>query len=230
VEGTALKFIYGQAFRVPNVYELFYAVAPQAASPMLRPERIKTTEAIWEQQLPKHLSLSTSGFYTRMKDLISQVELQDGTLVNQNLQAVDSTGVEMELSGEMRPGGSWVASYEYQQTTDDATHQLLSNSPRTLGKLTVAQDLIGRRLTASVDAQYRSRVESTDWVSVSPFAVANVTLLARNLGRRVDLSASVYNVLDKKYADPGTGATVQEEIPQDGRSFRVQMTVRLGKQ
>jgi len=230
VDGTALKFIYGQAFRVPNVYELFYAVAPQIANPMLKPERIKTTEVVWEQRLPKRLSLSTSGFYTKMKDLINQAETEDGSLVDENLEAVTSTGLEVELSGAMRPGSNWVASYEYQQTSDEQTHQLLSNSPRTLGKLTVAQDLLKRRLTASFDAQYRSRVETPDGVSVSPFAVANGTLLARNVVRRVDLSASVYNVLDRKFADPGTGTTIEEKIPQDGRSVRAQITIRLGKQ
>jgi outer membrane receptor protein involved in Fe transport len=38
-----------------------------------------------------------------------------------------------------------------------------------------------------------------------------------------DLSASVYNLLDKRYSDPASGANLQQSIPQDGRNFRVQM-------
>jgi iron complex outermembrane receptor protein len=38
------------------------------------------------------------------------------------------------------------------------------------------------------------------------------------------VSASVYNLFDKSYADPGGGEHVQDRIPQDGRSFRVKVT------
>jgi iron complex outermembrane receptor protein len=76
----------------------------------------------------------------------------------------------------------------------------------------------------SLDAQYRSRIQNLTGGSVSPFAVVNATLLARNLGKRVDLSASIYNLLNKKYFDPASTENLQQEIQQDGRSFRVKMT------
>ena len=65
--------MYGDAFRIPNDYEKYYAVPPDIANPALKPERIWTTEMVWEQQLRAHLSLSTSLFYSRMQDLITQV-------------------------------------------------------------------------------------------------------------------------------------------------------------
>src|ERR1700751_5298635 len=67
---TALKLIYAQAFRVPNVYELYYSVAPNLPNPKLNPERIRSIELVWEQGMGKRLWMSASGFYNRMNDLI----------------------------------------------------------------------------------------------------------------------------------------------------------------
>jgi iron complex outermembrane receptor protein len=59
--------------------------------------------------------------------------------------------------------------------------------------------------------------------SVGGFALVNATLLSRNLGKHADLSASLYNVFDKTYADPG-GQELLNAVQQDGRNFRVKLT------
>ena len=71
-------------------------------------------------------------------------------------------------------------------------------------------------------------MQSLDSGPVSPFTVVNGTLLSRNFGNRFDLSASVYNLLDKKYFDPPSAENLQLPIQQDGRSFRVKLTWQLG--
>ncbi len=69
---TAFKFIYGEAFRVPNVYELYYSIPPNLANPALTPEKIRNTEFVWEQGLGSHLWFSTSAFYSSIQGLITQ--------------------------------------------------------------------------------------------------------------------------------------------------------------
>src|ERR1039458_9819878 len=64
---SAFKFIYGMAFRVPNVYELYYSVAPNLPNPALHPERIHSTEFVCEQGLGSHLWFSTSAFYSSIR-------------------------------------------------------------------------------------------------------------------------------------------------------------------
>ena len=81
----------------------------------------------------------------------------------------------------------------------------------------------------SLDAQYRSRIQDIAGSLVSPFSVVNVTLLARNLGKHMDLSASIYNLLDKQYFDPASTENLQQAIQQDGRNFRVKMTWHWGE-
>ena len=223
VHETALKLMYGDAFRIPNDYEKYYAVPPDIANPALKPERIWTTELVWEQQLRAHLSLSTSLFYSRMQNLITQVGTDDQSLVYLNLQQVKSSGAEMELRGEIPGGPEWLASYSFQETRDSQTNQFLNNSPRSLAKLNLTEKLPRTNLVTSIDAQYRSRIEAIQGGSIAPFTLLNVTILDRKLGRHGDLSASVYNVLDKRYSDPAPGWNLQQSIPQDGRNFRAQM-------
>jgi outer membrane receptor protein involved in Fe transport len=121
-----------------------------------------------------------------------------------------------------------VASYGYQQTKDSETNQFLTNSPRSLAKLNVTEKLPRTNLAMSLDAQYRSRIEALQGGSVSPFTLLNVTIIDRKLGKHGDLSASVYNLLDKRYSDPASGANLQQSIPQDGRNFRVQIMWNFG--
>ena len=47
--GAALKLVYGEAFRVPNVYEKYYSIPPNAPNPSLDPEKLRSTELVWEQ-------------------------------------------------------------------------------------------------------------------------------------------------------------------------------------
>jgi iron complex outermembrane receptor protein len=222
--------MYGDAFRIPNDYEKYYAVPPDIANPDLKPERIWTTEMVWEQQLRAHLSASTSVFYSRMENLISQVGTDDQSLVYRNLQQVKSSGAEVELRGALPGWPEWLASYSFQETRDSQTNQFLDDSPRSLAKLNLTEKLPKTNMVTSIDAQYRSRIEAFQGGSISPFTLLNVTILDRKLGRHGALSASVYNLLDKRYSDPDSGANLQQSIPQDGRNFQVQMTWNFGSQ
>jgi iron complex outermembrane receptor protein len=61
----------------------------------------------------------------------------------------------------------------------------------------------------------------------SGFPVFNVTLLGHTLGKHLDVAASVYNLLDKKYYDPSRPEDVQDAIQQNGRNFRIKLTGRF---
>ncbi|MGA3053169.1 MAG: TonB-dependent receptor [Candidatus Korobacteraceae bacterium] len=225
---SAFKFIYGMAFRVPNVYELYYSSPPNLPNPALDPERIHSTEFVWEQGLGTHLWFSTSAFYSSIQGLITQEPVGDN-FIFRNLKNVRSSGLEVEVKGQLSQGLEARASYSFQQTKDASTGQFLSDSPRNLVTFNLSQPLLGRRMFVSLDAQYRSRIQNLIGGSISPFAVVNATLLARNLGKHVDLSASIYNLLDKQYFDPPSTENLQQAIQQDGRNFRVKMTWRWGE-
>jgi iron complex outermembrane receptor protein len=57
--------------------------------------------------------------------------------------------------------------------------------------------------------------------------VANLTLLARELRPGLEISASVYNLLDRRYGYAGAPEHLQAVIPQDGRVFLAKLTYRF---
>ena len=175
------------------------------------------------------LWFSTSAFHNTMHDLITEVPLDNDLLIFRNVQNVESDGIELEVKGKIPRGIQGIASYSFQETKDRNTHQFLNNSPRNLAKLNATQPLLHRTFFASLDAQYRCGMTTFNGGSVSPFTIVNVSLLGRRIGKRVDLSANLYNVLDKKYYDPPSTGLPESEVRQDGRTFRVKMTWYLGE-
>ena len=55
----------------------------------------------------------------------------------------------------------------------------------------------------------------------------NLTLFTKNLVKGLEISGTVYNLLDRHYADPSTPFLPEDVIPQDGRTFRLKLTYRF---
>jgi iron complex outermembrane receptor protein len=140
---------------------------------------------------------------------------------------VDATGVEVELDGRFANGLQGRASYSFADTEQPLIPQPLANSPRHLGKVNASFPLMQHRLFADVDAQYTSPVKTLAGNTLGGFAVFNVTLLAHTLTKHLDVAASVYNILDKRYFDPARPEDTQDAIQQDGRNFQVNLTGRF---
>lgn len=80
-----------------------------------------------------------------------------------------------------------------------------------------------------LEALYVSKRLTLADSTVSGFTVVNVTLLGRRLTRHLDLSASVYNLFNKTYYDPGAEQHRSDTLQQDGRSLRLQITLHSGE-
>lgn len=228
-KNTDLKFIYGEAFRIPNVYEKYYSVYPNLPNPALQPEKIRSAEFVWEQSLTDRLWLSTSAFHISMNRLITQQPMAGGSFIFLNLQNADSNGIEVEVKGRLAKSLEGVASYSFQEAADRDTRQFLNNSPRHLGKFNLIQPMLHRKLFASLNAQYTSGMMTFAGGSVSPFSIVNFDLQGRKIGRHMDLSAGIDNLLDKKYYNPPSTAVPESAIQQDGRTYRLKLTWHLGE-
>src|SRR2546422_6242673 len=229
---TTFKLLYGSAFRAPEVYEFFPDIGPFLDSNLrLKPETIHTVEGVVEEGLGQGFKLSGSVFRNRIDHLISQqTDTSDGQLVYRNSGKAQATGMEIEFTGRASNGLQGTTSFSYVDTDDDNKgDQKLTNSLRHMAKLNLIVPLIHKHLFASLDAQYSGRRETSARNTVSGFSVFNVTLLGHTLGKHMDVSASVYNILNKKYFDPGRPEDVQDAIQQDGRNFRVKLTWRFGE-
>jgi iron complex outermembrane receptor protein len=224
---TTLKFLYGEAFRAPSAYELYFHDdgITQKPNPELGPETITTYEAVLEQALGENLRLTAAGFYYELDELINLTEdPEDGLLVFTNIDEVESKGVELELERAWRCGLRAAASYTYEETTDRETGEWLSNSPKHLAKLRLRVPLVDDRLFTGVELRYMGARRTVHGAMADDFVVTNLTLVAGRFANGLELSASIYNLFDTRYGHPGSEEHAQEVIEQDGRSFRLRFT------
>ena len=229
---TTVKVLYGQAFRAPNSYELYFGNVggSQKANPGLDPETIRTAEAVLEQYVGDHLRFSMSGFTYSLRGLITQViDPLDGLLVFENVERLRSRGAEFEGELKAHHGIEAKGSYTFARTENATAGLPLTNSPNHLLKLNFGFPVSPGRVFAGLDLQYASS-RLTLYGSRAPgFVTSNVTLFGKKLYKGAGVSFSVYNLFNEKYGDPGAQEHLQDLIQQDGRSFRLKLTYGFGK-
>jgi outer membrane receptor protein involved in Fe transport len=223
---TTLKLLYGSSYRAPNEYEQNYYEAQRASqrsAERLTPERIRTVEAVLERGLGEHVRLTASVFSNEITDLITLQSDSPGQLVFRNTDGATSKGGELALDARLPSGTAGRLSHSYQRTRDEAGRPL-SNSPAHMLKASLAVPLRSQDVWTSFDAQYVGARRTLAGVETAGFVVVNATVFAKRLKGNLEASASVYNVFDARYSDPGSEEHLQDAIRQDGRSF----TVALG--
>lgn len=226
-EKGTLKLLYGRAFRAPNVYELYFPLGDNPPNSDLKPETISTYEAIFEQGLPHNLRLSVAGYYYRINDLIA---LDPETLVFQNVDKVRTKGVEAELEWRHANGLRARVGYALQRAEDAETGERLSNSPEQLAKFHLLVPLLPERVFAGLEILYTGQVNTSPdrtAPNADAFWVANLTLFSQKLVEGLEVSASVYNLLNSSYAFPSGPGNTQDLIYQDGRTLRVKLSYRF---
>jgi len=217
-EHTTLKALFGDAFRAPTVYELYYG---SHANPDLIPERIRTFEGVVEHYARQNLRLAGSVYKYLIHDLVS---VNTVTNLFENVTRVEAQGIEIELDKTFRSGWGLMYSSTLQDTRDAETQRLLTNSPHHLAKLNMHVPLKGERLSAALEAQYTSRRLNLAGDYTPGFTVVNLTLLSRQVAKGLEISASVYNLFDTTYFDPGSEHHLQDMLQQDGRNYRLKIT------
>jgi iron complex outermembrane receptor protein len=228
-KGSTLKAIYATAFRDPNFTELS---DPRFQN--ILPEEITRYELAYEQEITPQLRSSLSGFYNQMDHLIV---FSSGNYTNLNAQ---TRGIEAALEGSWANGIRGRASYSFQETKNDTVSWQMPDSPEHLLKFDLSVPLVKDKVFAGAEFQYtseRGSLHNTTDAGGEPitvqgeeagaYGILNLTLFSQNLIKHLELSASIYNLLDRRYEDPASLFHVQDVIQQDGRSFRVKLTYRF---
>jgi iron complex outermembrane receptor protein len=209
---STLKLLYGRAFRAPNGYEVHYEDSSAGAedNPNLRPERIETIEATWEQQLGQSLFGSVSLYQSRFRDLIDQTTDSSNSLLQfQNIQSATARGVELELKARFAGGLGAYGTYAFQRARDGLSGEPLTNSPEHVVKVGLSHPLRWG-LTASADMVYE-----TGRLTFDP------------AGAPIKLQLQVRNLFNSRYALPGGFEHRQDAFVQDGRSFFAKVGYRF---
>jgi len=223
----SLKYLYGQAFRAPNAYELneaFYGGQVHS----LGPESIDTHELVWEDYVNDWLRTSVSTYWYRADRLITPI-VAESTLTGLsfvNEGKVRAKGLELEAQMRLKGAARGFVSYSLQNAVDQETHDELPNSPRHVFQARLSLSGPTPRSTVSAETQYLSSRETLAGLRLSAAATFNVTMI-QPLGRSWELFGGVRNIFDAQHADPVSNAHMQDSLPQNGRTARIGLRWKL---
>lgn len=223
---SAIKALYGQAFRAPNPYEGHYN-PEQSNRPALRPETIDTYELVYEHYLSPTYRLSLSGYQYQIDGLITLAETDDGEPYYDNSEDVRARGVELELEGSYSNGTILRGSWTVQRAEDIGTGLELTNSPRQLGKLSASAPILNSEVFANLELQYNSKTVTLAGTRSPSYWIANFTLNSHDRWSKVELTAGIYNAFDQERLFPGSEEHAQTLLPQQGRTYGAEVIVRF---
>ena len=229
---TAVKLLHGTAYRPPNAYERDYMVdiaGGTLANPGLRSEKVRTTELALEHAPTGASRMLLTAFQSQVSDLITLGESPEpDRLVFGNARRVRVDGVEAEVQYRWPRGARVRVAYGWQKARDASQPGPLTNSPRHLLKAQWSDALVVPGLGLGEGGHY-----ALEAIAIGPrFTRERARLPAQVLvnavyTRRagpVDVSVGVYNLLNRRHADPASYEIREDAIRQDGRTYRVKLT------
>ncbi|MEK7396205.1 MAG: TonB-dependent receptor, partial [Candidatus Poribacteria bacterium] len=230
-KSTALKFLYGDAFRAPNVGELYYEQADfWVVSRDLKPEKIKTMEVSLKQQLSNELLGTISLYSNRMSNLIDTVSVSDDpdeTLSQyQNVSKVKAKGIELELDARLKEYLRCDINYSFQYAKDADTKEDLTNSPRHIINFGLSIPIL-KYLFFTINSHYETDRITVYETETDPYLLTNINISTEPFFGRLKLSFLIRNLFDVEYSYPGGYEHKQPAILQDGRNFTARMEYRF---
>jgi iron complex outermembrane receptor protein len=228
---TTLKALYGQAHRAPNAFERNYEDGfSQIANPALAGETIDTLEVVADQRIGRDLTVRGSVYQWTMKDLVTAVQVGSNPFrplaQYQSGQTVQARGVELSADKTWAAGDRLRGSVSHQDVHyADGTRPF--NSPAWLGKLNLSSPLPFAGLRAGYELRYDSQRASLNGSTLGGYAVSNLVLTTDVLAKGLELSLGIYNLFDKRYAQPAAISNWQNALQQDGRAVLVKLSYRL---
>lgn len=226
---TTVKALYGRAHRAPNVWERDYSEPGfQSANPGLAGETIDTLELVADHEVSRDFRLRASLYRWKLDRLIGLAEDPVEELPQyQNVGSVTARGMELSAHRVFARGVQLRTSLSLQQL--GKVHGIKApNSPEVLAKLHLSAPIPRARMRMGYEMFYDGPRYNDLGQRVSGAWRANLHLAADRWLPGLDMSLSILNLFDKRYAHPGTSAVHwQPSFEQDGRSVRLLLNYRF---
>ncbi|HYP09209.1 MAG TPA: TonB-dependent receptor plug domain-containing protein [Bryobacteraceae bacterium] len=216
---TSYKAVFGQAFRNPSTFERYWEPNPE-----LTAERMNTVEFSREQTIRKRLTLVTSVFHYRLRDLIAGVAVSGQLLQYRNTSRASASGLEVELTGQPTKWLNLGGSVAVQATKRSGDDRQIENSPQTLAQFRASMPLASDRVVPGFVARHLAARTDAYGGVVPAATLLDVTASSRKLGRNLDMQFGVRNLLDTRYADPLSSEHIHALLPRAGRTWFVKLT------
>jgi outer membrane receptor for ferrienterochelin and colicin len=183
-------------------------------------ERVRTTEFVAERAWPEQgLRLAGSLYRYRITDLKEAV-------FNPSVTYLQTRGAEVEL--EWRRNGVMLRASHAWQMARNNLGEWQVNVPRTVTKLQLSVPLDGDRWRASLALRAMGRRLTSEGTIADGYAVADLTLMRRQLVDRLDVTFAIRNLFNRRYGDVVSYTTDGSGLLwRDGRTYWLQLEYRF---
>ena len=223
---TTVKGLYGRAHRAPNAYERDYAdnVAVMA-NRSLRGERIDTLEGVLDHRLGRESKLRVAAYRWKLRDVITlRSNVDSGLAQYQSGDTITANGFEVSGERTWKTGAHLKINAAFQDVSGVAGSEVL-NSPRLMGRLSFTTPFLLPGLRVGYELRSESGRLTNSGLRLGGYTLSNVTATAASvMGSGVNLSLTLENLMDKRYAQPAAETNWQNELEQDGRTVRIQLS------
>lgn len=228
------KLLHGRAFRAPSFLELYSINNPVLrGNPDLKPETIQTTELAFSWQARTDTLLQLSLFRYGMSDIIAPT---GSPQVFQNTGRQTGSGFELEAHHDWNRALSLSGNYAWQRSIDKASGEDAGYAPRhhLYGRADWRWDS-GWQWSSQVNhVAGRRRPPGDTREPVRDQTTLDLTLRSPRSASGWEFRASVRNLFDAKVEEPSLYSPgevipvlVPGDLPMAGRSFFVQMSLRM---
>lgn len=219
---TAVKALYGRAYRAPNAYERDYDDGfAQVANPSLKGESINTLELVADHRVDSDLQLRAAIYKWNMHGIIALgIDPVSGVPQYQSGGDIKAKGIELAADKTWTWGGRLRGSIAWQRVRNDLGARLV-NSPDLLAKLNFSAPLPVAGLRMGYELRYDSPRLTLDGSETGGYAVSNLRLSTGKLAKDFEVGMTLRNLFNKRYAHPGSDSNWQNTLEQDGRSVTV---------
>ena len=231
-ENSTFKVLYGESFRAPNLYEMYYYYEDsELPNPNLKPEINKTHEFIWEQKFGKTIFTTLNIYYYSLYDLIDKVYVNDLASQFKNVDRVHSYGTEIGAFAKITSDFSCFLFAGYQNSWDPKTDEKLSNSPEFLLKSGFSYKLF-EKLFVSTELFFETERKTIINTFSEPFILCNFNInykpnFSMFFISNFELGLKISNVFDDKHPLPAGFEHKQVLIEQYGRRFLMNFLIRI---
>lgn len=238
LNSTHVKLLYNQAFRAPNIYEMYYQdFESQLPNTNLLPEKINAYEIVLEHDINKTVMAAASLFYFNFSNLIEDVtDSTTGMQQFSNIDKVQAVGGELELNAKFSNSIWAYLNYSYQFVKNVQTDEKLVNSPSNIIKGGVSGYITDGILISGefIGESERNTLRETTsdgyflvnaFVKYEPFINSSDKILS--LFQDCSFSLRVNNLFNVNYSLPAGWEHLQTVLPQYGRTIFFGLTVKF---
>jgi outer membrane receptor for ferrienterochelin and colicin len=226
-ETSSLKFLYSEAFRIPNFYESFYeANNSEKNNPDIKSEKIKAMELTWSHKISGTFFGNLSLYRFSTFNLIDQVlDESDGLIQFRNIGRATGTGAEYEFKYQNQKNQAFL-NFTLQRTIDNATCESLSNSPAFLIKSGYILNF-SKYFSVVPEFYYETGRKTLKGNQTGDVYLFNLGINSGKFLKYFEASLKARNLFNIRYYYPGGNEHIQDVIIQDSRNIYFKLTVHF---